>query len=363
MQNKSRLKIWVCEFVSAGGLASESLPASLLQEGLLMRNALLTDLSCLNIDCITSHDIRVSPPAHAHSLPVAPADDVFAIWRQQLADKEVDACWVIAPETDGILSRMQQLAEEAGKLWIGCSGEAIRLASSKSLMADICRQAGISVLPHIQLRQFLPDAPLPWRISAASGFVVKPDDGAGCEFTYYFKSNSELIEFKSKIESENNSLYHKLLLQPYITGQALSMSVLSTHDQARVIAGHQQGIVIEKGKFQFKGVGINQALEYLPLMQNMAEKIHKAIPGLTGYWGADLILTESLSGEHELLLVEINPRLTTPYTELSGLMKENPARMILDVVLNNRLAAVTAQSSLTLDLMAALPELNEKQVI
>ena len=313
MQNKSRLKIWVCEFVSAGGLASESLPASLLQEGLLMRNALLTDLFCLNIDCITSHDIRVSPPAHAHSLPVTPADDVFAIWRQQLADKEVDACWVIAPETDGSLSRMQQLVEEAGKLWIGCSGEAIRLASSKSLMADICRQAGISVLPHIQLRQFLPDAPLPWQTSAASQFVVKPDDGAGCEFTYYFNSKSELLEFKEKIKLKDASVYYKILIQPYIAGEALSMSVLSTYDQVQVIAGHQQWIAIENGVFKFKGAGVNQASQYLPLMQDMAENIHRAIPGLTGYWGADLILTP----DRQLILVEINPRLTTPYIALS----------------------------------------------
>ncbi|SDK31226.1 Predicted ATP-dependent carboligase, ATP-grasp superfamily [Methylophilus rhizosphaerae] len=355
MQNKSRLKIWVCEFVSAGGLASEPLPASLLQEGLLMRDALLADLFSLGIDCITSHDARVQPAMQARSMPVSAADDAFAIWQQQLATGDVDACWVVAPETGGVLHRMQQLVAEAGKYWIGCAGDAIRLASSKSQMADICYQAGIPVLPHIYLQQFLPGSPLPWQTSTAAGFVVKPDDGAGCEFTFYFKNKSELFEFKHKIQSSNNSVYHKLLLQPYITGEALSMSVVSTDDQVKVIAAHRQWIVIEEGAFQFRGAGVNQASRYLPLMQNMAENIHRAMPGLVGYWGADLILAE----DQQLVLVEINPRLTTPYTELSKLLAENPARMILDAVLDNRLTGLTAQSSLALDLV----ELSEKQAI
>ena len=346
MQNNSRLKIWVCEFVSAGGLASELLPASLLQEGLLMRDALLADLYSLDIDCITSHDIRVPPSKHAHSLAVGPADDVFAVWQQQLAAVDIDACWVIAPETDGMLYRMQQLVVQAGKRWIGCSAEAIRLASAKSLTADICQQAGIPSIPHIYLRQLSTDLPLPWQASTTSGWVAKPDDGAGCEFTCYFNNKSELIEFKEKIKLKDASVYYKILIQPYIAGEALSMSVLSTYDQVQVIAGHQQWIAIENGVFKFKGAGVNQASQYLPLMQDMAENIHRAIPGLTGYWGADLILTP----DRQLILVEINPRLTTPYIALSRLLTENPARMILDVILDNRLTAVMTQSSLALNL-------------
>jgi len=119
MHDQSRLKIWVCEYVSAGGLASEALPASLLQEGLLMRDALLADLSALGVDCITSHDSRVAAPIHAASQPLHPGEDADAFWRQQLASDDVDACWVIAPETDGVLQHMQQLVQAAGKVWIG----------------------------------------------------------------------------------------------------------------------------------------------------------------------------------------------------------------------------------------------------
>ncbi|MFD1121193.1 ATP-grasp domain-containing protein [Methylophilus flavus] len=348
MQNKSRLKIWVCEYVSAGGLASADLPASLLQEGLLMRDALLHDLSQLAVDCITSHDARVMAPESAVSTKIEPHEDVFAVWRKQLASEDIDACWVIAPETDGILERMCQMVRETGKRWIGCSEEAIRQTSSKSLMADICFQAGIATIAYRYLHAAM-SLPSQLKELSLAGWVVKPDDGAGCEFTYHFKSDIELIEFNHKIKINPVVPYTKLLLQPYLPGLPLSMSVIATNQQVKVIAGHEQWVKVADGQFHFRGAGVNQAAQYLPLMQAMAEKIQHAIPGLTGYWGADLILTE----DNILTLVEINPRLTTSYTGLSKVLSENPARLVLDAVLNNRLTLLEAASSVSLALPSA----------
>jgi tyramine---L-glutamate ligase len=351
MQNKSRLKIWVCEYVSAGGLASANLPASLLQEGLLMRDALLHDLSQLAVDCITSHDARVMAPESAVSIKIQPHEDVFAVWRKQLASEDIDACWVIAPETDGILERMCQMVRETGKRWIGCSEEAIRQTSSKSLMADICFQAGIATIAYRYLHaaMSLPSQLKELSLPGWTGWVVKPDDGAGCEFTYHFKCDIELIEFNHKIKINPVVPYAKLLLQPYLPGLPLSMSVIATNQQVKVIAGHEQWVNVADGQFRFQGAGVNQAARYLPLMQAMAEKIQREIPGLIGYWGADLILTVN----NILTLVEINPRLTTPYTGLSKVLSENPARLVLDAVLNNRLTLLEAASSVSLALPSA----------
>lgn len=346
MHNKSRLKIWVCEYVSAGGLASHVLPASLLQEGLLMRDALLADLSALGVDCITSHDSRVPVPVNAQSLPVHAGDDVYAVWHNQLASNDIDACWVIAPETGGILFEMHEMAQRDGLAWIGCSAEAIRDTSAKSRMTDLCEQAGIPVLPYVFLEQVNSFKELAWYDHALTyGWVVKPDDGAGCEFTYYFKNIKELSEFKVEI-NKNVSNPERLLLQPYLPGRALSMSVISTSNEVKVVAGHQQSVHIQEGAFVFNGAGVNEAAEYLPAMQQMAERVHHAIPGLVGYWGADMILT----ADGQLTLVEVNPRLTTPYIGLSKLCAENPAQMILEAILKQKIPAVQAQSSFTLTL-------------
>jgi len=131
-----------------------------------------------------------------------------------------------------------------------------------------------------------------------------------------------------------------------VPGLALSMSVLSTQECVQVIAGHRQRIDIQQGCFHFGGAGVNEAVAYLPAMQTLAEQIHVAIPGLLGYWGADMILTH----DNQLMLVEVNPRLTTPYIALSPLLTENPAAMILDAILENKPSAAQAQASCTLSL-------------
>lgn len=348
MQNKSRLKIWICEFVSAGGLASQPLPASLLKEGLLMRDALLNDLASLGVDCITSHDLRVTPPSNIESVPVGAGEDAWAIWRAQMMAADIDACWVIAPETGHTLHRLCAMVADAGKPWIGCSGEAILDSGSKSAMATKCRQAGIPVIPHQWLSQAEPLQDLPWfQAAEVNGWVIKPDDGAGCDLTFYFNKYIEVIDFI--LQNNSNDFFSTLLVQPYVPGKALSMSVLSTTDKVSVMAAHQQHLSIEQGQFRFHGAGVNQAADHRAAMQAMAEKIHQSIPGLHGYWGADMILT----AQQTLMLVEINPRLTTPYIGLASILTENPAAMILQAALNNQLSTRQAHTSMVLTLAAS----------
>ena len=69
----------MCEFITAGGFAGQDLPEKLLQEGLLMRDALLRDLSELGMEIITTTDARLQPNSHALSRPIAMADDALSL--------------------------------------------------------------------------------------------------------------------------------------------------------------------------------------------------------------------------------------------------------------------------------------------
>lgn len=351
MQNNARLKIWVCEFVSAGGLAHVELPASLLQEGLLMRDALLHDLHALGVDCITSHDYRVPAPEMAYSQQVtADTADVMAQWQQQIVTHAVDACWVIAPETDGILQQLQAMVMATGRRWIGCDDDAIRIASDKALMAQHCAAAGMAVIPH----QRLQDVSLETHSDHAAqhGWIVKPLDGAGCEHTYHFKNIEQVIDFKESISRQSTVLMQRLLLQPYLQGQALSFSAIASMREVRVVAAHQQHITITNNILRFDGASVNAAAYYLPAMQVLAEQLKALIPGLTGYWGADVLM----QADGRLLLVEINPRLTTPYIALSALLDSNPAQLVLDAVLRQQLPQCVARGQQHLLLNAPIHE-------
>lgn len=349
MQNNARLKIWVCEFVSAGGLAQAELPDSLLQEGLLMRDALLADLHALGHDCITSHDVRVPAPKYAHSVPVsAQVVDVMTLWQAQLSDSAVDACWVIAPETDGVLQQMQAMVTNAGKRWLGCDAQAIALGTDKVAMAEYLSAAGVPVIPHLMLTEVTLERLQ--QFASGQGWVIKPLDGAGCDHTYYFNNINEVIDFKESFSTEYPQVYVKSIVQPYIHGQACSFSAIATKERVQVVAVHRQSIHIDQHQLRFSGAQVNAAIDDLPTVQAMAEQIKAAIPGLSGYWGADIIRTPA----GQWVLVEINPRLTTPSIALSGLMATPVAGLVLDALLHDQLPTSPALGQQDLTLTPAL---------
>jgi predicted ATP-grasp superfamily ATP-dependent carboligase len=51
----------------------------------------------------------------------------------------------------------------------------------------------------------------------------------------------------------------------------------------------------------------------------------EAIPGLRGYVGVDLVLSDT-----DAVLIEINPRLTTAYVGLRRALEQNVAALIVD---------------------------------
>ncbi len=60
--------------------------------------------------------------------------------------------------------------------------------------------------------------------------------------------------------------------------------------------------------------------------------IVEAIPGLWGYIGVDMIVTDTGP-----LVLEINPRLTTAYAGLRESLQHNPVECLLEIVHTGRL--------------------------
>lgn len=341
MQNQARLKIWVGEYISAGGMVNTPLPDSLLHEGQWMRDALIADLVAAGFDCITSLDARVAKPAsQLPYITLQPQDDPWQCWQQQWRAAKVDAVWMIAPETDNVLADCAKRVNQLGLQWLGCRLDAIHTCTSKAATADYFAKHGINTIAHVLLRGNQPITALP---VPAQQWVIKPDDGAGCCDTY-------LVD-QTHLATRLNDLGKALpdihwLVQPYVAGEALSLSVIASTKRAQVIAVNTQQIAVIDQQFHYRGAGVHAAHHYLPRMQRFAEQLHAALPGLVGFWGADIILTP----QGECYLVEINPRLTTPYIAMVDLLSQNPAQLIVDALIADNLPKVTARHALKLSL-------------
>ena len=61
---------------------------------------------------------------------------------------------------------------------------------------------------------------------------------------------------------------------------------------------------------------------------DIAKKVVESIPGLKGYVGVDLMISEL----NEIFILEINSRLTTPFVALRQLIDENLCLIILNSI-------------------------------
>lgn len=302
-------RIFVYEHITGGGLADQALPASLVREGNLMLEAIVDDLISLGgMEIVVTRDWRLGPMREpARTLRVGPGENLEVILRRGL--KEADAIWPVAPESEGVLERVCRFATDCGTSVIGSTPGAIQITSSKSATSDILARHGIAVVPTYRSPAEVPDE--------CEDLVIKPDDGAGCLDTLLFSRTAAMAWWLRHGSTG-------FVVQPYIAGEALSLSMLCESGAVDIISCNAQRVCPVDGVFQFRGVVVNADPTGRQTYRGLASAIAGAIPGLWGYVGIDLI--EASNGP---MVVEINPRVTTSYAGLAQALGINTAARIL----------------------------------
>ena len=307
-------KIFVCEFVTAGGFNQLELPAGLVAEGKLMRDALLQNLSTLQYEISTTTDARIESPIVEKNINIHPHDDVWKIWSEQI--EAVDAVWLIAPETNGLLQKLTEIAVKRGKLVIGCGTSAINLTSEKLVTYRMLQQASIDTIPTYTIENW-PQSPGRW--------LTKPNNGAGCEDTVLFNTANDLADW---LEQYNKQSSH--VIQPYIEGIAASISCVMHKGRAQVLSCNTQMISVEHNQLSFNGSQINGQSDLWQPFESIAQQIAAVNLELNGYVGIDVIV--DAEDRNQITVVEINPRLTTSYAGLAEATGQNPAELIINTL-------------------------------
>ena len=277
-----------------------------------MRDALLRDLSSLNYCVSTSVDARLSPPKHcAGCVEVQADDDVWQVWQDQI--KTADAVWLIAPETDGLLHYLTQIAAQEGRLVLGCGPASIKITSEKMATCLALEEVGIATIPTYTFENW-PRSHWIW--------LAKPNDGAGCSDTAWFNNADDLQDW---IEQNDKQLTH--VIQAYQPGDPASISCVMRDGEAHLLSCNTQMIEIVNHMVSYKGGIINGMREHWGQFEVVANQIAKALPDLAGYVGIDVIVDKD-----DIYVVEINPRLTTSYVGLREATGVNPAELIINTL-------------------------------
>lgn len=275
-----------------------------------MRDALIRDVAeYANIT--TTHDTRLPAPELGSSFAVDVASDVNNIWRQQM--QQADDVWLIAPETDGVLYALTAQAKALGKTVIGAGLNAIALTASKRQTAQHLAQHHIPVVPCLAADD-LPDDQKLW--------VLKADDGVGCE-SILLGSKNEILDAIEADEGDADNL----IIQPHLKGRSASLSVCTVEGEYTVLSYNWQQVEQVSRGFCYAGGVLNGAIAHQGLLTGLVGDIQKAIPDLQGFWGVDVMIDEA---QNTATVLEINPRLTTPYAYLRQAMQCNPVEMLMN---------------------------------
>jgi predicted ATP-grasp superfamily ATP-dependent carboligase len=282
--------------------------AEMLAAGRGMRDAIAADLARIaGVTVTVGSGEQEAGHAHRAVAPAAGEAAVDFVRRQAVLH---DLCWVVAPESEGMLLRMQQ-AVGAGR-WMGCSAEAISIASSKSATCAALCAAGIRT-------------PLDFAAGHRGAWIVKPDDGAG---TMETRLHSSRAAAEGDVRQRQRA-GQRAVAEPYVEGETLSVSMIVGPVLAQALAVNRQNLQVDaEGWLHDLGVepaAIARSDARTASLHALAAQVAAAIPGLRGYVGIDVVWSER-GGP---VVIEVNPRVTCAYVGLSALLRRNVAADIL----------------------------------
>ena len=313
------MQILVHEHASGGGLAGRAVPASLGREGAAMRDALVADLARMRRHAIVATMDPRFPLRAPRGVRVVTLQAGTGRGLERLI-ASVDAVWLVAPETGRCLERLAARAEKLGKRLLGPGAAAIRRASDKAALPRRLAREGVAH-PETRLLRAGTD---PAKAARQLGYplVVKPARGAGCQGVCLVRDDADLLRAVTVARRVDGK--GALLLQRYVPGTPASVSLLADGRRTMTLAVNAQWVRAAR-PFTYRGGATPLSHALARRAADAARRTCRAVPGLRGYVGVDVVLSDS-----DAVVIEINPRLTTAYLGVRRAFDENVAALALE---------------------------------
>ncbi|WP_428565244.1 MAG: ATP-grasp domain-containing protein [Solidesulfovibrio sp. DCME] len=317
--------ILVHEYVTGGGWPGRPGSPGLAGLGATILRAVLSDMRALGpARLITTTDARLPLPDLEADIIVRLTPDSHATGFAALA-AAAEMVLVVAPEEGGILAGLSQTALAAGARLLGSLPQGVRAAGDKWACHQLLRKAGLP------LPEAVPAAPgQAGRAARDLGFplVAKLVDGQGGGGVCLARDAAELEAALALLGEDV-----PLVLERYHDGTHASVSVMAAASGAVPLCLNGQDI--RPGiPFAYRGGVTPLAHPEAAAALSLAVEAVRAIPGLRGFVGVDMVL----DGEG-CRIIEVNPRVTVAYAGVRQVLATNLAQVILQACLDDRLPA------------------------
>lgn len=138
--------------------------------------------------------------------------------------------------------------------------------------------------------------------------LTKPIDGVGCEGIGFFSSRRKR---------------ERAIFQEFLSGEHASCCLLMEKSGGAVLSVNRQDILINGGRFEYRGGEIPLKHELSEICARIALRAAGAL-NLHGYCGVDLVVGRIP------YIIEINPRLTTSFIALAQVTRANLGELLVD---------------------------------
>ena len=158
--------------------------------------------------------------------------------------------------------------------------------------------------------------------------IIKPVIGVDCEDIVVIENIEDLTLDLDKIFKPGS----RILIQEFIEGTDVSVSLLSDGEKAIPISLNEQYVQLKNDKGTYLGGKLPFDTEYKDEIFEISVKAVEAVDGLKGFVGVDLIINADEKDVYSVYLLEINSRFTTPYVGLKKIANINIGKTIIELI-------------------------------
>lgn len=320
--------ILLFEYFTASGEKDKCI----ISEAEAMLFALIDDLKDYKLDVVLNEYYSDIIKQYDNVNPILIDTNVIE-WLEENASNFKKAIF-IAAENNNNLYNITKILEDNGVFTYTSSSDACMIASDKSLTYE---EIGNAVMQPRTFR-FKIDSKGYWKRAIVNlhekwqaedpltplKLIIKPLIGVDCEDIVIIEDIDDLSYDLEEIFPPGS----RIIVQEYIDGVDVSVSLICNNGKATPISLNKQFVELKNNKGNYIGGMLPFESEYKKEAFEVAKKACEAIEGMNGFVGVDLLINEN--DIYPIYLLEVNSRFTTPYVGLKKIANFNIAKTIIE---------------------------------
>ena len=327
--------ILVFEYFTASGEKDRSI----ISEAEALIFALLNDLSDFNVDLVINKSYENAVNDFKNVTPIFIDCDVID-WLADNAANFSKAIFIAAENNNNLYNVTRILEEKDVKIYTS-SAEACLKTSEKYETYEALpnnvpqpRSFRFKIDPKGYWKRAIENLHERWQAEdplTPLKLIIKPVSGVDCEGIVIIDNIEDLSYDLEKIHPPGS----RIIVQEYIEGTDISVSLISDGKKAIPISLNKQFINLKDNKENYEGGKLPYESKFKDEAFEIATKAVEAIDGLRGFVGVDLLINADEKDVYSVYFLEINSRFTTPYVGLSKIANFNIGKTIIDLIDGN----------------------------